>query len=81
MADAKTMLDAILAVAKAAAPIVGNGAPEVVELGERLVELIDHAVDEFSGNPIPDELIDKRDELEEAVNAHVDQTVKKLRGK
>lgn len=80
MADGKTIIDALFSVVKAAAPVIGGGAPAVIELGQRLVELVDHTIDEFSGDKIPDELVDMRDEIETRVNAQVDKTVKKLRG-
>lgn len=80
MADGKTIIDALLSVVKAAAPVIGGAAPGVVELGKRIVELVDHTVDEFNGDNIPDDLIDLRDEIETRVNRQVDQTTARLRG-
>lgn len=80
MANGKTIIDALLSVVKAAAPVVGGPAPALVELGSRIVELVDHTVDEFNGDKIPDELMDLRDEIEERVNKQVGDVVGKLRG-
>lgn len=81
--DGTAILDAILDVAKAAAPLVGHGAPEAIELGKRVLELIDHVQEGFQGAVAGSDmeaLIRERDALEQRVNAHVDRTVDKLRG-
>lgn len=80
MANGKTIIDALLSVVKAAAPVIGGAAPAVVELGQRLVELVDHTIDEFQGDKIPDDLIEMRDEIETRVNSQVDKTTDRLRG-
>jgi hypothetical protein len=76
--DVESIIDAMLGVAKAALPLV-QGGQEAAELGEKVVELIDHARDTFEGEDM-DELIEQRDAIEQAVNSHVDSTVAKLRG-
>jgi len=81
--DGTAILDAILDVAKAAAPVIGHGAPEAIALGQRVIELIDHVQEGFQGavaGSDMDKLVQQRDELERRVNAHVDSTVDKLRG-
>lgn len=77
--DATALLDSMLDVAKAVAPVIGHGAPEVVALGERVMEMIDHAVDTF-GDDVPAELPRERDEIEARIAKHVDETAAKLRG-
>jgi threonine dehydratase len=85
--DVTAILDAMFAVAKAAAPIVaGEKGVEAVALAERVIEMIDttrEVVPATSGGSIEaqlDELVAERDALEKRVNEHVDQTAKRLRG-
>lgn len=79
MADASKIFDALLDLAKAVAPVVGKGAPEVVQLAESVVEMIDTAVDVFADED-DTELLEARAKLEQKVNAAVDETVDRLRG-
>jgi hypothetical protein len=81
--DGTAILDAILDVAKAAAPLVGNGAPQAIELGKRVIELIDHVQEDFQGAVAGSDMAKlsaERDALEQRVNDHVNRTVGKLRG-
>lgn len=80
MADAKKgLLDSLLDLAKAAAPVVGHGLPEAIVLGEKVVATIDRARDMLDGD-IPPPLGEERDRLEAKVKAHVADTAKRLRG-
>jgi len=78
--DKQAIFDGILTVAKAAAPIVGGGAPAAIELGTKLIELIENVTADYVGVAAIDDLERARADLEQRVNAHVDRTVDKLRG-
>jgi hypothetical protein len=73
------LLDSLLDLAQAAAPIIGHGAPEAIALGSKIVETIDHAKDLFDGK-IPVPLAQERDAIEAKVTAHVESTAAHLRG-
>ncbi len=78
------ILSSMLEVAQAAAPIIGHGAPEAIALGKSVVAMIDQVKENMPFTDEADagmgELIARRDEIEARVNAHVDQTVGRLRG-
>lgn len=79
MANASAIFDALLKLAKAAAPVVGKGAPEVIQFAESVMEMIDTAVDVFADEDDA-ELLEERSKLEQRVNDAVDDTVDRLRG-
>ncbi len=70
----KSLANAAFAIAQLAVP----GAASVIELGRKALALIDDAKTAF-GETTP-ELEEARGVLEAAVNAHVDDTIARLRG-
>lgn len=79
MADIKGLFDSIKEVGEAILPLLPANAQAGVHAAEKLIELIDHATETFSDEATGD-LDELREDLEERVNAHVDDTVDKLRG-
>lgn len=79
MSDASNILDTLLKLAKAVAPVIGGGAPEIIELGEKVIETIDQAIDIFSEED-DEALREYRDALEEKIRKQVGDTVSRLRG-
>lgn len=79
MSDLKATFDSMLSVAKAAAAVIVPGVPEAIALGERVIEMIDHAKDAF-GAGLPPELPAAREEIEARVREHVASSAARLRG-
>lgn len=78
MADMKALLDSLISLGKTVLPLIVPGAGPMIEIGERVIEAIDHAK-ATAGADTPAELDQIRGDLDARVNAHVDQTIANLR--